>query len=445
MFYYKHSKQMDLSDRIAIETGICRGESFKQIAKRLNRHPSTIAHEVKENRTFIKGTYPCGKDCKFARQCREKNLCGYDEDTCRFPCRICREVDCRTVCKKYISIACHKFEKAPYVCNTCPDHKKTNCIKDRYIYSAKYADAAVCRRRSESRQGFRISDEQLVEMDELITRLVKKGQSLTHIYAEHEKELPVGLRSLYNYIDSGTMTIKNIDLRRKTSYKQRRGNRKESLLGFQDQSYREGRTYEDYETAIKLYSECSVTEMDTVKGRRERGKRLLTMIFRRNSIMLMFLMPDGTATSVKRVFDYLEAGLGTECFRRLFPMILTDNGGEFKKVDELELNDDYEYRTRIYYCDPMASWQKPHIEKNHEYIRYVIPQGISFNAYTEEDMTLLMNHINSTRRKSLGGKAPYEMISEDDEDMWALWELLKMDLIPPDEVHLMSDLFVKNK
>ena len=436
---------MDLSDRIAIETGICRGESFKQIAKRLNRHPSTIAHEVKENRTFIKGTYPCGKDCKFARQCREKNLCGYDEDTCRFPCRICREVDCRTVCKKYISIACHKFEKAPYVCNTCPDHKKTNCIKDRYIYSAKYADAAVCRRRSESRQGFRISDEQLVEMDELITRLVKKGQSLTHIYAEHEKELPVGLRSLYNYIDSGTMTIKNIDLRRKTSYKQRRGNRKESLLGFQDQSYREGRTYEDYETAIKLYSECSVTEMDTVKGRRERGKRLLTMIFRRNSIMLMFLMPDGTATSVKRVFDYLEAGLGTECFRRLFPMILTDNGGEFKKVDELELNDDYEYRTRIYYCDPMASWQKPHIEKNHEYIRYVIPQGISFNAYTEEDMTLLMNHINSTRRKSLGGKAPYEMISEDDEDMWALWELLKMDLIPPDEVHLMSDLFVKNK
>ena len=44
-----------------------------------------------------------------------------------------------------------------------------------------------------------------------------------------------------------------------------------------------------------------------------------------------------------RIFDYLEAGLGTECFRRLFGVILTDNGGEFKKVDELELNDDLEY------------------------------------------------------------------------------------------------------
>lgn len=445
MLYYKNSKQMDLSDRIAIETGICRGESFKQIAKRLERHSSTIAHEVKENRTFIQSTYPCGKDCKFVRLCHEKNLCGCDEDACRFPCRACRGVDCRTVCTKYVSIACHKFERAPYVCNTCPDHRKTNCIKAKYIYSAKYADAAVCRRRSESRQGFRISDEQLVEMDELITRLVKKGQPLTHIYAEHEKELPVGLRSLYNYIDSGNMTIKNIDLRRKTSYKQRGANKKGISQGFKDQSYREGRTYEDYEAEMKLYSEYSVTEMDTVKGRRERGKRLLTMILRRNSIMLMFLMPDGTAISVKRVFDYLEAGLGTECFRRIFEIILTDNGGEFKKVDQLELNEDYEYRTRIYYCDPMASWQKPHIEKNHEYIRYVIPQGVSFNAYTEEDMTLLMNHINSTRRTSLGGKAPYELITDDDEDMWALWRLLKMDLIPPDEVHLMPDLFVINR
>lgn len=445
MLYWKNSKQMDLSDRIAIETGICRGESFKKIAKRLNRHPSTIAHEVKENRTLIQSTYPCGKDCKFVRLCHEKNLCGCDEDACRFHCRSCRGVDCRTVCKKYVSIACHRFERAPYVCNTCPDHRKTNCIKERYIYSAKYADAAVCRRRSESRQGFRITGEQFEEMDELITKLVKKGQPLTHIYAEHEQELPVGLRSLYNYIDSGNMTIKNIDLRRKTSYRQRRANKKGVSQGFKDQSFREGRTYEDYEAEMKLYSEYAVVEMDTVKGRRERGKRLLTMILRSNSIMLMFLMPDGTATSVKGVFDYLEAGLGTECFRRLFGIILTDNGGEFKKVDQLELNDDYEYRTRIFYCDPMASWQKPHIEKNHEYIRYVIPQGVSFNAYTEEDMTLLMNHINSTRRTSLKGKAPYELVSEDDEDMQALWKLLKMDLIPPDEVHLKPDLFVINK
>ena len=112
---------------------------------------------------------------------------------------------------------------------------------------------------------------------------------------------------------------------------------------------------------------------------------------------------------------------------------------------DLEFTEDMVIRTDVFYCDPMASWQKPHIEKSHEYIRYVIPRGRSLDRYTQEDMTLLMNHINSTRRVSLGNKAPYELINEEDEDMWALFELLKMDLIPPDEVHLMPDLFSLNR
>ena len=442
MKYYRRHGQMDLTDRIAIETGLCSGESFKEIAKRLNRHPSTVAHEVLENRTFIAGTYFSRKDCKLVRHCRETGVCGAPSDGCNRLCSLCLGYDCRKLCPRYISVACHKHEKPPYVCNTCKNKKL--CIKDKYIYSAQYADAAVSRRRSECRKGIRLTDEQKTFVDELVTRLVKKGQPLTHIYAEHEAEMPISLRSLYNYIDAGELTIRNIDLRRKTSYKQRRKNAKSFYKGFADQEYRIGHTYEDFESFMK-YSAADVVEMDTVKGVRERGKRLLTMIFQKNSIMLMFLMPDGKAESVKRVFDYLERGLGLECFMRLFPVFLTDNGGEFKKVDDLELTSDYEFRTNVYYCDPMASWQKPHIEKNHEYIRYVIPRGRSLNPYTQEDMTLLMNHINSTRRVSLGNKAPYELINEEDKDMMALWHLLKMDLIPPDEVHLMPDLFVKNK
>ena len=135
--------------------------------------------------------------------------------------------------------------------------------------------------------------------------------------------------------------------------------------------------------------------------------------------MLLFLLPDGTADSVKMVFDYLELGLGYDTFRRLFPVILTDNGSEFKRVDDLELNEDLIFRTSLFYCDPMASWQKPHIEKNHEYIRYVVPKGKSFTPYQQEDITLLMNHINSTKRFGLKGKAPYELIEDDDEDMYS--------------------------
>ena len=442
MSYYRRKGQMDLTDRLAIETGLCKGESFKKIAKRIHRHPSTISHEVVENRTHIAATYYAGKDCKKVRQCVQKNLCEGSEGACDYKCKYCKGIDCTKICNRYFSVACHKPERPPYVCNTCKNRKL--CIKDKYVYTAQYADAAVSRRRSESRQGIRLSEEQKAFVDELVTRLVKKGQPLSHIYAEHEAEMPMTLRSLYNYIDSGELTIKNIDLRRKVGYKARKGKGKERKIGFEDQTYRQGRTYEDFQSFLKKVTPVFL-EMDTVKGVRERGKRLLTMIFTNNSIMLLFLMPDGKAESVKRIFDYLERGLGLECFQRLFPCILTDNGGEFKKVDDLELTEEFLYRTNIFYCDPMASWQKPHIEKNHEYIRYVIPRGKSLNPYTQEDMTLLMNHINSTKRAGLGNKAPYELINEEDEDMWALFHLLKMDLIPPDEVHLKPDLFAKNK
>ena len=433
---------MDLTDRIAIETGLCRGESFKRIAKRICRHPSTVAHEVLENRTHIKATYYADKDCKWVRQCAVTGLCGADESGCRRRCKYCKGFDCTAACERYVSVACPKPCKPPYVCNTCK-HRKL-CIKDKYVYTAAYADAAVCRRRSDSRRGIRLNAEQKEFVDQLVTRLVKKGQPLTHIYAEHEAEMPISLRSLYNYIDAGELTIKNIDLRRKTGYRSRKKKVKEFSKGFANQAYREGRTYEDFECFMK-HSGLSVVEMDTVKGVRARGKRLLTMIFRDNSIMLMFLLPDGKAESVKRVFDFLERGLGLERFVRLFPVFLTDNGSEFKRPGDLEFTEDFIIRTDVFYCDPMASWQKPHIEKNHEFIRYVIPRGKSLNPYEQEDITLLMNHINSTRRPSLGNKAPYELINEEDEDMWALFELLKMDLIPPDEVHLMPDLLVRNR
>lgn len=186
-------EQMTLTDRIAIETGICHKDSFRKIALFLHRHPTTISHEVKENRTFLPGSYFLGKDCYFVHKCKEQHTCGDSEYTMN--CCRCRIVDCRAKCARYRSTACHRFEKPPYVCNTCPDKKL--CSKDRFFYSAKHAQASVDRRRSESRKGFQITEEQRQELDTLLTKLVRKGQPLTHIYATHKDEIPVSLRSLY--------------------------------------------------------------------------------------------------------------------------------------------------------------------------------------------------------------------------------------------------------
>lgn len=435
---YRSKGHLDFSERVAIETGLLQGLSFREIAKELDRHPSTIAHEVKANRTFIGGIFPFGRDCTLARTCDVKHLCS--DEYCNKKCRVCHEKDCRNLCSRYKKIRCSKIQKPPYVCSRCIE-KKT-CSKNRYQYSAKFADAMYSRRLSDTRKGIRLNHDELKKVDRLITKLVKKGQPLTHIHAEHKAELSTSLRSLYNYIDAGVLTIRNIDLRRKTGYRPRRKNA-QPKLGFQNQDQRKGRTYDDYLEFLEKNPDIPVVEMDTVKGRRENGKRLLTMIFCERNVMLLFLMPDGKAESVARVFEILTETLGLEVFQQLFPLILTDNGSEFKRVKDMEHDSSGEQRTRIFYCDPQASWQKPHIEKNHEYIRYVIPRGKSLDPYTQSDFTLLMNHINSVRRKGLKHLSPYETVREDDDLFRGLMRKIGMHIIPPDDVHLKPDLFIR--
>ena len=422
------SNQMTLTDRIAIEAGIAAGKTFKEIAAKIHRNPATISREIKANRTVIPATFYLGCDCRYARSCHKHNLCTDME--CSIPCIKCRIVKCTEFCPTYKPKHCSRIEKPPYVCNKC--YYRNDCDKRRYMYSAKLADALSSRRRSDTRTGIRLSPEQLKDLDKLLAAQVKKGQPLTHIYAEHEAELPVSLRSLYNYIDSGQLSVRNIDLRRKTGYKPRKGKKQTSPIP----DYRVGRTYEDFKKYMGSHPNAPVVQMDTVVGSRRKGQRILTMLFLKTSVMLMILIPDGKAQTVVDVFDYLLDILGMEEFQALFTVILTDNGSEFKNAERIENAFNGDPRCKLFYCDPMASWQKAEIEKNHEFIRYVIPKGMSFNSLTHNDVTLLMNHINSIKRPSLGNKSPYEMIPKDDEDWEWLMQLTRMDAIPADDVHL---------
>lgn len=66
-------------------------------------------------------------------------------------------------------------------------------------------------------------------------------------------------------------------------------------------------------------------------------------------------------------------------------------------------------RTKVFYCDPYVSNQKGKIEKNHEFIRYIIPKGRSMHNLTQEDMVKMMCHINSVARDSLNGQTPFAL------------------------------------
>lgn len=180
--------------------------------------------------------------------------------------------------------------------------------------------------------------------------------------------------------------------------------------------------------------------MDTVHGTRS-GKVLLTFMFRNCSLMLAFIIDSCSQVAVKNVIDQLYEVLGHEVFKNSFPVILTDNGSEFKNPEALELDSKGNQRIKIFYCNPMASYQKPHVEKNHEYIRYILPKGKSFNNRTQEDITLMMNHINSTARASLNGNTPFKLAQMLLDS--SLLNKLSLKHIAADEVHLKPALFEK--
>lgn len=77
--------------------------------------------------------------------------------------------------------------------------------------------------------------------------------------------------------------------------------------------------------------------MDTVEG--VKGESLLlTFLWRQANFMLAYKIENKESDSVNSFFHYLKGLLGYEKFHELFPIILTDNGSEFSKPDEIEFN-----------------------------------------------------------------------------------------------------------
>ena len=139
--------------------------------------------------------------------------------------------------------------------------------------------------------------------------------------------------------------------------------------------------------------------------------------------------------------NLLSEKLGIERFQKLFPVILADRGVEFLNAEAIECDQWGEIKTKLFYCDPYCSWQKGRIEKNHEYIRFVIPKGTTFDSFTQEDITLLTNHINSTARDSLNGNTPYALSRFLLDNK--LHEVIGLVDIPPDDVYLRPGLIRK--
>ena len=397
-----YQKHLTLLNREDIEKLLKAGFKFYQIAENIQKDPTTISKEVKKYRTehFPSNFNNRNNYCKNKNSCTIKNLCN---SNCHSECRRCGK--CNSICSQYELDLCVKLLKPPYVCNACNCYPQ--CRKIKYVYLASNAQKNYENSLISCREGINTSEEKLQKIDQLISPLIQQGQSIKLIYANHKEEIGCSIRCLYNYIDMGLFSVKNIDLPRRVKYKVRNKNNSKTK---KDYSYRIGRTYDDFQKFLIDNPNINVVEMDTVEGIKG-GKVLLTMIFRNFNFMIARLLPNKTSEAVKKELDNIEKVIGTELFKRVFKCILTDNGGEFQKPDELETSIDGSKRCWIFYCDANRSDQKAKVEKNHEYIRYIIPKGTSMDNYNQSDIDLMMSHINSTAREVLNFAIPFDMAS----------------------------------
>lgn len=431
-----NQKHLTMDDRIIIEKGLDQACSLRSIAIQLGKDPSTISKEIKKHRTVQEHSHfnePSNK-CALAKDCKKKNICGIYAPICKKMCRLCNH--CNSHCDDFTprSYHCPKLDKPPFVCNACG--KKSGCRLDKAYYRASTAHRQYRTVLVESRTGINISPEALTRLDGLVTPLIMQGQS-PYMLLQNHPEIPCSEKTLYNYIESGALSVKNIDLPKKVKYKIRSSGSSDAV----DKTIYEGRTYRDFQSFLKEFPDTSITEMDTVTGCEGSRKVLLTFHFDCCSFMMAYLLDSKETRHVKAVFDSVELAIGTLAFSTVFSLILTDRGGEFQSPDALECGQENLIRTSIYYCDPMCSWQKPHCEKNHEYIRKICPKGTSFDGYLQSDINRMMSHINSAPRQSLGGLSPMALAKLMlPQELLAFFSLTE---IPADEIILTPALLKK--
>ncbi len=395
-------KHLTLEDRSRIEFGLCKGESFKGIARALGRSHTTISREVKSRSVPSDKSAPfkVANRCLHREECEKTSLCKRSYNCNHKRCRFCNQ--CNSVCPDFVEEHCAKLKEPPYVCNGCTDEQKCTLRKRYYIPTE--AQKAYEETLVDSRVGINATEEEIKELDKFISPKIRNGLSVNHIFANNPCQFQMCQKTIYTYINMGLIEARRIDMPRSCRLKPRKRKSQERKI---DPKCRIGRTYDDFQSFLEANPDIEVVEMDTVEGIKG-GKVFLTVHFVSTSFMLAFLRERNTAQSVIDIFESLYSILGKEHFQRIFPVLLGDNGSEFSSPKSIEFASDTTQRTSIYYCDPGAPYQKGALENNHCLIRRVLPKGTSFNHLEQDDVTLLMNHVNSYTREKLANKTPYE-------------------------------------
>ena len=360
----KANKHMTMEERNEIQECLSKGMSFKAIARRIGKDATTVSKEVKKR--------------------SKEHSNGYSKT----------------------DAICPLLLRAPFVCNGCERRRRASCMYPRRIYTAHLAQAEYRATLSESREGIPLNKEAFYETERVLSAAVKAGQHIYH--AIQANQLPVSKSTVYRHITRGYYSIARLDLPRAVKFKPR----KMRAQDYVPKGIRIGRSFEDYTLLIQNDGSLGVVEMDTVIGRSS-GKVIMTFQFVLTDFMFGILLDNKTAAEAGAKITILKqrlAKLGFS-FGEVFPVLLTDNGGEFSHVHAFENASDGSKETSVFFCNPNASYQKPHVENNHTLFRNIVPSGNSFDSFTQDTVDLIFSHVNAIKRKQFNGKSAYDMFA----------------------------------
>lgn len=378
-------------ERLIIEKGIENGSTKAAIALTIGKDKSTVGKEIKKHRELVhKSSYKI--NCANMKNCSHNHVCDN--------------------CADFKPFTCNRRDRSPGACNGCS--KYTHCRYDKYRYKADFSHKKYREDLVDSRTGINMSYEECKAMADIIVPLIEAGHSPYHIVTNHP-ELNISEKTLYNYIENGIFRefgLLDIDLRIKTKRKitKKASNKYKKR---EDKKYLNGRTYDDFINYTAENKNLSVVEMDTVYNNGSTGPFMQTFKFLDYSFMFIVYQEEKTAKSMVEGVDLLEKILGEDLFSEEVAIIKTDRGSEFCDAEGFEKEENESRRTRIFYCDPMASGQKGSLENNHKEIRYICPKendlkDLGLNS--QEKANLIVSHINSQSKEHLKGKSPLEVM-----------------------------------
>ncbi len=373
-----------LETRKLIEERLNESKTITEISNELQRDRSNIGKEIMKHRI---ATFP--------------STFNYDHPCLKHVNCSMKTYECYKTCKNIEIKLCENLISSPHVCNGC--QKKKYCRHVRYYYNAVEANNEYVNSWKKDRSKLRYTPLELKILNNDFKVLVLNCKSIYHaLIVINKRGFNFKISTIYKQIERGQLALKKSDLPRCRKTKQKE---------VKDKSYKrdiEGHTYEDYNSYKEENPNAIETQMDTVEGIKENDAPVFfTIEIVDIKFILIFKLTSQTAKEISNKLKLLKEILGNEIIEKIFEILLTDNGKEFIRLDDLK---EILPNANIFYCHPYSSYEKGNIENNHELIRRVIPKGVSLKCYTQKDLDLLCSHINSLYRESLDGKCPFDLV-----------------------------------